>query len=164
MICTGNGDFGKSSTLNRFDIYKDDIIFDILGTADELNAHLGIAKSVSDGDIYYKIENIQKELILASSDFAGGKPFDYISAEKNITENIKLIYTDDLMSGEFVLYGKCELGARLDTARAVCRRLERAVVKYYRMSMCPQNAVAYFNRLSDYLFLLARYAEKGGNL
>ena len=60
---------------------------------------------------------------------------------------------------DFVLYGGCELSARLDVARAVTRRAERRFRKVEQNYGADAKAVQYINRLSDYLYMCARYAD-----
>lgn len=163
MLYTRNGDCGKSSLIGKNDVPKDDIIFDILGTVDELSAFLGLAKLSCGSDTALKAEEIQKELIEVCAAFAGGKAFDFSEAVKNTEKKTDALSTHNDCLHEFVLYGKSEASARFDISRAVCRRVERLVVKYSACAECPENSVAYFNRLSDYLYIMARCEEKGRN-
>ena len=87
---------------------------------------------------------------------------NYIIKEEKIKELEKEI--DNIESSftrkqEFVLYGNCELSARLDLARAVARRAERCLIKtklYFEVNV---NTTIYMNRLSDYLYILARFED-----
>lgn len=162
MITTGCGDTGKSSTISQRDISKGDLIFDILGTVDELSAFLGIAKCECDGALNKSIEYIQKELLTIGGYFAGGGDFDFSFAVKRIEEDMNTYEPDKVCPNGFVLYGGNKAEAFTDAARAVSRRLERLVVRFFEKNEAPDGATAYFNRLSDYLFILARCAEKGG--
>ena len=60
---------------------------------------------------------------------------------------------------EFVLYGGCELSARLDVARATTRRAERRFWKVAKGYQTDRKALQYMNRLADYLYVEARYAD-----
>ena len=60
---------------------------------------------------------------------------------------------------EFVLYGGCELSARLDIARTIARRAERRFFKVSKAYNTDAKALQYVNRLSDYLYIEARYAD-----
>jgi cob(I)alamin adenosyltransferase len=60
----------------------------------------------------------------------------------------------------FILPGGCELSARLHVARTVCRRVERNLVELAGAETINSEFIKYFNRLSDWLFTLARYANK----
>ena len=82
--------------------------------------------------------------------------------ESHVTELEKEI---DILEGSFqaekknVLYGGCELSARLDVACTVARRAERRFVKMKLVYGGDMAAMQYMNRLSDYLYILARYAD-----
>ncbi len=162
MITTGCGDTGKSSTISRRDISKDDLIFDILGTVDELSAFLGITKCECGEPLNKSIENIQKDLLTIGGYFAGGCDFNFSVGVKRIEEDMNTYEPDKVCPNGFVLYGGNRAGAFTDVARAVSRRLERLVVRFFEKNEAPDGATAYFNRLSDYLFVLARSAEEGG--
>lgn len=162
MITTGCGDSGKSSTIDRTDISKSDLIFDILGTIDELSAFLGIAKCECEAPLNKSIEDIQKQLLAIGGCFAGGCDFDFHKAVLRLEKDMNSYEPDKVCPNDFVLYGKNRAGAFTDAARAVSRRLERIVVRFFEENGAPVGASAYFNRLSDYLFVMARCAEKGG--
>ena len=59
----------------------------------------------------------------------------------------------------FVLYGGCELSAKLDVARAYTRKAERNMVKVNQTYLINENVMKYMNRLSDYLYIMARYQD-----
>ena len=59
----------------------------------------------------------------------------------------------------FVLYGGCESSARLDMARAFARKCERYMVKLNQTYIIDENIMRYMNRLSDYLYMMARYQD-----
>lgn len=161
MIYTKNGDKGKSDLINKKEISKSDIVFDVLGTVDELSAFLALAKIVCSGDFFENIETIQSDLIKIGAACAGGNEFDFLCAARDLEEKIDALKEN--CPCELVIYGKNEKSARLDVARAVCRRCERVLVKYCEESGFTNDAVAYFNRLSDYLYILARCFEKEEN-
>ena len=158
MIFTGNGDRGRSNIINQKGIYKDDIVFDVLGTIDELSANLALAKAYGDGDLKSEIESIQRELVSVAAYFAGGDLFAFAAATKMTEKKISQCGDDEL--AEFSIGDGNVCAAHIDIARAVCRRLERAVVRYTKNRDSAYETVAYFNRLSDYLFALARREEK----
>ena len=164
MLYTRKGDCGRSSLIGESDISKDNIIFEILGTVDELSAFLAMAKLVCADDVAAQLEKIQRQLIDVGTAFAGGREFDFSKAVEEFEEKIDFYERQNVCPDGLILYGKNEPGARCDAARAVCRRAERLVVKHSSCADCPKNAVAYFNRLSDYLFITARFLEKGREL
>ena len=78
---------------------------------------------------------------------------------KALEEEIDRIENSFPRIKDFVLYGGCELSARLDVARAVTRRAERRFRKVEQNYGADAKAVQYINRLSDYLYMCARYAD-----
>ena len=79
---------------------------------------------------------------------------------KKLEDEIDNIESSFARKKEFVLYGDCELSARLDLARAVTRRAERCLA---RVNLCYElniNTTIYMNRLSDYLYILARFEDQ----
>ena len=122
---------------------------------------MALAKLMCSGDYFKNIEKIQADLIKIGAACAGGNEFDFLGAASELEDKI-----DDLKENcpsELVIYGKNEKSARLDAARAVCRRCERILVKHCEENGFTNYAVAYFNRLSDYLYILARCFEKEEN-
>ncbi len=157
MIFTGNGDRGRSNILNRKGIFKDDIVFDVLGTIDELSSNLALAKAYGDDEVKNITEQIQDELIYVAAFFAGGDLFAFAAAAKKIEKKI-MSYTVEKAEGFAIGNGNI-CAAQFDVSRTVCRRLERAVVRYTKNRDSAYESVAYFNRLSDYLFVIARNEE-----
>lgn len=163
MITTGCGDKGKTGIVGCDDICKSDIRIEVLGTIDEFSAFLGLAKFESSGVVKESLDNIQKELLTVAGCFACGCDFDFEKGTLSIETNMTKFKPDKICPNGFVIYGKTKSGACIDIARAVARRLERNVVMLSEKCSVPNGAIAYFNRMSDYLFVLARFAEKGGN-
>lgn len=145
-IYTKTGDKGKTGLYNKKRVPKDSPIVEALGSIDELNAVLGTIKLP-------QLTEIQKDLMLINASVAGYKTEipDVQKLEKEIDRMEKTLPK----LKNFILPQ-----GRLHFARAVCRRAERALIK------CKINNVKckiYLNRLSDYLFVLARYVNyKGG--
>lgn len=157
-VYTKCGDCGKSSVINDNDIPKYDIIFDVLGTADELGAFLGLARS-EQMEQSEMLECIQTELVYASACLAGGNAFDWAAHTKNFEEFIDVLDAPGVCPTTIIISGKSRYGALLDVCRTVCRRLERCVVRAAEQNKCPAETVAYYNRLSDLLFIMARRYE-----
>lgn len=160
MIFTKRGDGGKSSIMNSEPIFKDEFIFDVLGTVDELSANLGAAKAIGSSKVKDAVQSIQRELVSAAACFAGNGDFDFDRAAELMERDILSLKPYCMDIGSFALCGKNHCSAQLDVARTVCRRLERLVVKYVREEGKHEASIAYFNRLSDYLFVIARAAEE----
>ncbi len=164
-IYTKSGDGGYSSVLGDARIAKSDPIFEILGTLDELNACLGFAQH-SRLKVKGIANQIQQDLFSLGALMASGE-VPVVSVEKLETRVTWLEETIDSLDEKvpklqnFILPGGAEVACQLHLARAVARRLERALVEYYTSNKLEKSVVVltYINRLSDLLFVMARYAN-----
>lgn len=154
-VYTKTGDGGQSGLANGVRLGKDELIFEVLGTLDELNSHLGSCVVILPKE--KKLPEIQNTLFYLGAEIAGSKKA--ILSGDTVTELEKLI--DDLQKkmGEnwyqkFLLPGGSEAAARLDIARTVCRRCERLIVTYSTHKKVSPEILKYINRLSDYLYVL----------
>lgn len=163
-IYTRTGDLGETSLFGGARVAKNDARIEAYGTVDELSSFLGVARAATLPDaIERAIEQVQRDLFdvgahLASpgtSRFAGVDPQRIAELEQAI----------DAMERElaplknFILPGGSMRAAHLHVARTVCRRAERCVVALHDQSEATRSTIAYLNRLSDYLFVAARYAN-----
>ncbi|MCF7874186.1 MAG: cob(I)yrinic acid a,c-diamide adenosyltransferase [Candidatus Omnitrophica bacterium] len=164
-IVTKNGDKGKTSFYKGKRVYKDHPCVEICGNIDELNSYLGFAKvqlkKRKDKEI---INQIQKDLFLICAEIVT-KPKQLKKLTKRINkkkvkkieELIKNLENKIKLKKDFYIPGKNLKSASLDIARAIARRTERRIVSLSRKkSLKNLNILAYLNRLSDFLFLLAR--------
>jgi cob(I)alamin adenosyltransferase len=132
---------------------------EVLGTIDEANSFLGLAASfLEEQYLKNKITQVQSILFKLGSIIAGAKfsiPKSVITKyEKEIDEWTGLMPS----LKNFIFPGGCPAAASLYTARAVVRRLERLLVRSHDSNLIIQDSILiYINRLSDYLFTLARY-------
>jgi cob(I)alamin adenosyltransferase len=160
-IYTRTGDAGETSLFGGRRVTKDDPRIEAYGTVDELNSFLGAARAAwPESPIDPELHAIQRDLfdigaLLASSDerFPGVAPSRIEDLERAIDAMEEKL--EPLKS--FILPGGTEAAAALHVARAVCRRAERLVV-----ALEDENArttLVYLNRLSDYLFVAARFAN-----
>lgn len=154
-IYTGSGDNGKSGTISDEDVSKDADIFHVLGTIDELSANIGVAKCEADKEIFEVLEKIQTQLISIAAYISGGNKVDFVSLTKEYEKAIDDFSKKVSLPDKIILSGNTLIGARVDVARTVARRLERCVVA----SGLIDESLMYFNRLSDLLYVLARYAD-----
>ena len=163
QISTGVGDKGTSINFNNIKYSKDDILFEALGTIDEVSSILGICFQVTN---YKEIKTIQRTLQDINSQIATStkdkrnqlnlisqSDIDYL--EKTETQFLKTSH----ITHEFVLPGsESKQSAFLDLARTVTRRSERKIVSFINnyerddLDLC----LIYLNRLSDLLFIMAR--------
>ena len=168
-IVTKHGDKGKSRLLSGEEVSKADNRLEALGALDELAAQLGLARGViGDQKLSAQIREIQLELFRLGSELAVASQAKSGPAEAIWSDHVAKIETrikameDEVQLPEgFVVPGSSQPSAALDVARAVARRLERrvAALRDNGISINPQ-VLIYLNRLSDYLFLLARAVEK----
>lgn len=161
-LYTKQGDKGITSLANGIKVAKYDERMELLGTIDELSSHIGLAKVVAEAEVQDRLSKIQGELILMMAKIADPRNTDYSFKEEQILYLEQAI--DRLENGfprrkEFVLYGGCELSARLDVARATARRAERRFWKVAKAYNTDEKALQYMNRLADYLYIEARYAD-----
>lgn len=176
-IYTGGGDRGKSSLFSGERITKSDARIEAYGDVDELNSTLGLlaaSLSAQRSQLIDEIQRIQSDLFHIGSWLATTPGAANITVLQAIgDDHIKFLesaidhmeQTLPALSG-FILPGGHMTAATAHVARAVCRRTERHVVKLFEaFSPSPlpeslQYALIYLNRLSDYLFVLARYSNK----
>ncbi len=171
-IYTKSGDAGTTSLIGGRRVSKAAGQVDIYGNIDELNSWLGLLASyrkvLSEEDRRF-IEGIQRNLFkiggFYSFDFESGKSFSYAFIEEK--DVCALEEAIDRMDGrlpalnDFVLPGGLRAAAQTHVARTVCRRCERLMVGFGQIPAGERErerlALRYVNRLSDYLFVLARY-------
>ncbi|MDO4621866.1 MAG: cob(I)yrinic acid a,c-diamide adenosyltransferase [Eubacteriales bacterium] len=161
-VYTKNGDNGRTGLLNGQSVLKTDDRIELLGTIDELNSHIGMAKVLADEELRLQLVHIQRTLMFMMSGVAAPMKREY---RFDAVEVQRLEGWIDHMEDsfprpqEFVLYGGCEESARLDVARAVARRAERRFRTVAQKFVADKAAMQYMNRLSDYLYVCARYAD-----
>lgn len=166
-LYTKQGDKGITSLMNGIKVEKCDERMELLGTIDELNSHIGLAKVVAESEIKDRLSKIQGELIQMMAKIADSRNDKYSFSEGQITyleQAIDRLENAFPRRKEFVLYGGCELSARLDVARAVARRAERRFWKVAKGYNTDAKALQYINRLADYLYIEARYADYKSSL
>ncbi|TGN18723.1 cob(I)yrinic acid a,c-diamide adenosyltransferase [Leptospira idonii] len=168
-IYTKAGDGGETYLASGIKVKKTDSRVDLYGTCDELNSFLGLALTHSSGleeEFTEYLSSIQHLLFEIGSELAGYVPRDAegsILTEQDI-ENLEKEIDRLTLSlppiKNFILPGGSEIASTLHIARTVCRRLERDVLRYVEsQGEIAGNVRKYINRLSDYLFTAARYAN-----
>ena len=161
-IYTKQGDKGFTSLLNGEKVSKADDRIELIGMFDELSSLIGLVKPVSDDEIKKELSIIQEDLMIIMAALADLSNDTYkIDFEKivEMEEKIDFIERSFQRQKGFVLYGGCESSARLDVARAYARKSERYMVKVNQTYIINENIMKYMNRLSDYLYMLARYQD-----
>lgn len=161
-IYTKKGDGGKTTLMDGISVSKSDDRIELLGTIDELNSSIGLAKVIADHPLYDDLARRQQELVQMMNGIADPcNPDHRFTKEETLTLEEGIDHMESLFPRikDFVLYGGCEQSARLDMARAVARRAERRFRKTALNYGADPKAMQYLNRLSDYLYVAARYAD-----
>ncbi len=159
-IYTKTGDRGETGLFGGRRVSKSDPIIMANGELDELTCTLGWARIMIDGAHVTLIEQVQHDIYVMMGLLAGYEsPVEELKNRIEIFEQTIDTVTSDLPElHAFVIPGDTESSARLHVARAVCRRVERALVALRHESQVSHLDVIirYMNRLSDLLFTLAR--------
>jgi len=166
-IYTKTGDKGESSLFGGRRVRKDHLRLESYGTIDELNAAIGVIRASGPGDEIDEIlADLQDELFILGADLA--------TPEAESARSVPRISMDDTQKLEaaidrvephlkqlqkFIHPGGSGVAAQLHVARTVCRRAERCVVRLSGQEAVSEACIVYLNRLSDLLFILARYAN-----
>ncbi|MBN8554006.1 MAG: cob(I)yrinic acid a,c-diamide adenosyltransferase [Deltaproteobacteria bacterium] len=165
-IYTKTGDDGTTGLFSGKRVPKTSSYIGAYGTVDELNSFVGFAAVVSkDSEISKELFQIQNDLHVLCSDLAtpldaNAKIHRIESARTSRLENAIDLFEKELQPlKQFILAGGSELSARLHLARTVSRRAEREVLLHAEKEKINAEALIYLNRLSDYLFVLARLAN-----
>lgn len=174
-IYTKKGDLGDTGLFGGARVAKDDLRIRSYGTLDELNAVLGELSCLSQEakrpptrsaeftELDQIISILQAELFQLGSELATPRGKVISIALLEISSVERLEYAIDQMEScltplkNFILPGGSLLAAKAHLARTVCRRAEREMVTLHRAEPLRAVVLQYVNRLSDYLFVLARY-------
>jgi len=166
-IYTKTGDKGDTSLFGGQRVPKDALRIEAYGTVDELNSVLGIVRADNEEkEIDDILEHVQNELFVLGADLATPRPSNAKQIRRvEPKDAVRLEKAIDKLEAKleplraFILPGGSPVAARLHFARTVCRRAERAVVRLSRNEDIGEAITIYLNRLSDLLFVLARYAN-----
>lgn len=168
MIYTKTGDKGTTSLVGGSRVSKDDARVEAYGTVDELNSHIGLLAEMMrqmEGGYYDELKAVQHNLFTMQTLLATEDSEIYSKLPQLAEEEVEMlerqidILTDMLPKLQnFVIAGGNMTGAQCHVCRTVCRRAERRVVTLARQAHVDDVLMRYLNRLSDYLFVLARRA------
>src|SRR5271154_2619267 len=166
-IATTRGDSGQTGLAGGVRVSKADLRVEAYGTVDELNSVLGFARSIcTNKDICDWTEGIQRTLFRVGSALA--TPPESKKAPPSITQEdvealTKLVHQIEATEGilaDWSLPGAHTESAAYEVARTVCRRAERAAVRFIENGGVVQpEVIAYLNRLSDLIWLFGRLIE-----
>jgi cob(I)alamin adenosyltransferase len=175
-VYTRRGDDGTTGLLYGGRVDKDDLRTAAYGTTDEAVSALGLARAhlrdADDAEWHDAVLTVQRELFVVGAQLA-----THVEHWERLEEGVSRVsgamvdvleeridaLTDRFpLPQEFVVPGQHPAGAAVDLARTIARRAEREVVAMRRHELLPDEApLRYLNRLSDYLFVLARAIERG---
>ena len=170
-IYTKTGDKGQTSLIGGTRLPKHHVRIEAYGTVDELNSHIGLLRDViEEKNIFDLLISIQDRLFTIGSQLAA-------DPEKNKMQ-LPVVYEEDILALEkaidemnnqvpemksFVLPGGHIHVSYCHIARCVCRRAERSVLRLAESETVNDIHIKYLNRLSDYLFMMARWIAKEQN-
>lgn len=173
-IYTKTGDKGKTSLIGGTKVYKSDLRIESYGTVDELNSFIGLCLDhLKSHNISNVLAEIQDRLFTIGSALACDpeketklKIPDLHEADVELLEK-EIDKMNEVLPAmkSFILPGGHVAVSSLHIARTVCRRAERCCVKMQKKEMEVEDLIIkYLNRLSDYLFVLARFSAHELNI
>jgi cob(I)alamin adenosyltransferase len=160
-VYTRAGDKGETSLVGGARVSKASLRVEAYGEVDELNSVIGLARArTQDQEISETLGMIQNDLFTLGADLASPSEIDVPRIDASFVERIE-VWADRFLEQtkplrEFILPGGSEAGATLHLARTVARRAERRVVALSENEQINPETIAYLNRLSDLLFIIAR--------
>jgi cob(I)alamin adenosyltransferase len=164
-ITTKTGDSGTTGLTGGSRVSKASARIIAIGTVDETNSAIGVARLDAEGDFDAMLGRIQNDLFDLGADLStpGEGSLRIVEAQVERLERETDALNESLSPlTSFVLPGGTALAAHLHLARAICRRAEVAMVALSESETINPAALRYINRLSDFLFVAARSANDGG--
>lgn len=164
-VYTRRGDKGQTSLVGGQRISKASARLEAYGTVDELNSHLGLlAAMLPDGHEKSFVERIQNNLFNVCTNLATDQDHDELipsaylpeGAVKEVEQEVDSITHELPERHGFILPGGTQAAAQAHVCRTVCRRAERCIVALAETATVTPEVQQYVNRLSDYLFILAK--------
>jgi len=164
-IYTKGGDKGKTSLFDGLRVEKDSIRVETYGTFDELNANISLADKFCKSEKNKKIlQTVEYRMFYLQGEIATKDTEKFLKQSQFITDDDtrsleKIIddYTQALPPiHSFILPGSSTAGAQLHVCRTICRRAERSFVKLSKSIEFRPELERYVNRLSDFLYIMAR--------
>ncbi len=163
-IYTRKGDSGETSLIGGKRVSKTDQRIEAYGTVDELNSIIGVVRdAATEKECDDFLTAVQNTLFTIGSELASAGDNKMQLPELRDTDIAQLEEEMDRMEEQlpalknFILPGGDLAASHAHVARTVCRRAERRVVALARDEAVDEKIIRYLNRLSDYLFMLARY-------
>ncbi|WP_396175018.1 cob(I)yrinic acid a,c-diamide adenosyltransferase [Flavobacterium sp.] len=170
-VYTKTGDTGTTALFGGTRVPKHHIRIESYGTVDELNSHIGLIRD-QDINVLYKnvLVEVQDRLFTVGAILATPPEKEILKNGQKRLQNLGILETDiEFLENEidsmedslppmthFVLPGGHTTVSYCHIARCVCRRAERLAVHLHELEPTDELVIKYLNRLSDYLFVLAR--------
>ena len=169
FIFSKRGDGGETSLLTGGRVSKASLRPEAYGTLDEASSALGMAKALTQNRLIKDmLDAVQKDLLVLGAELAcdSGNQGDY-RIEPALTfrleQWIQELQEEVPLPRQFIFPGANSVSAALDLSRTIIRRAERRCVALRETGQIDNPEIhAYLNRLGDFLFTLARYAEEKG--
>ena len=167
-IYTKTGDKGKTSLLGGKKVSKSHLRIEAYGTVDELNSHIGLLASYTINEPYqafllavqHKLFNLGSLLAVDGNEQPFPLPGVFKEDVEAIEHEIDRLTAQLSVLKQFILPGGHREVAFCHIARCVCRRAERCVVRLHETDAVDEMLIKYLNRLSDFIFVLARMMTK----
>lgn len=163
-IYTRTGDAGETGLFSGERVPKDHLRLEVYGTLDEMNVLIGMARA-KNGNLFLEqfCSRLQTLVFVLCSDLATTESgaVDRVDGRhvRYLESCIDQLTTELPPLRNFILPSGCEAALFLHQARTVCRRAERRLSALARVEAVNPHVVALVNRISDFLFVLARYAN-----
>lgn len=165
-IYTRTGDDGETGLGDGSRVSKDEFRIEAIGAIDELNSLIGVMLS---GDVPGQARTALTEIQHQLFDLGGelsipGHTIIKAVAIDQLEQQLDALNADLPMLKEFILPGGCPAAAYCHLARSMCRRAERRLVTLASTEATNPASIQYINRLSDYLFVLARHLNRSAQV
>ncbi|MBE0691100.1 MAG: cob(I)yrinic acid a,c-diamide adenosyltransferase [Anaerolineae bacterium] len=164
-IYTRTGDDGTTALFSGGRVPKYHLRVEAYGTVDEMNSVLGLARALKpSGDAEAYLIHVQNQLFHLGADLA--TPLDAKSSHVVRVSDVQVRWLEESIDAltaqlppltAFILPGGTPSAAQIHVARTICRRVERLVTQLAEQEAVGANVLPYLNRLSDFLFTLARW-------
>jgi cob(I)alamin adenosyltransferase len=167
-IYTKTGDGGETGLVDGSRVRKDHARVAAFGDVDELNAAIGVARTLADEALSQLLDGAQRDLFAIGAQVADPRAQVASRKEKAALGAERIVLLERAIDARetqmppltaFILPGGTPLAASLHVARTVCRRAERSILVLGRTESVDPLILVYLNRLSDLLFVLARHAN-----
>ncbi|MDO4818838.1 MAG: cob(I)yrinic acid a,c-diamide adenosyltransferase [Prevotella sp.] len=161
-IYTKTGDKGETSLASGERVMKDSLRLEAYGTVDELSSAIGLLIAMMDADEHLgsadvdMLMEIQNTLFRVGGTLAGCPCGEMMTATRQIESEIDKIQAIVPAVHSFILPGGTLAAGQAHVCRTICRRAERHIVALSHSESVEDDILIYVNRLSDFLFCLAR--------